>query len=165
MTLLNDMHEDWNPKDNDVRPAIATLHTDGLGYWSDRAAAVRITELSVPYIDEGEDFGELRVHFNTDDWRPDKHGLIYSDDLFKKELKEYLTSVGLVSADVSYSEQGMQGDNMVSCDVGGEFLKSWKEKFPEAYKTTHNECKKALEDDEWDNMEPLFPNGVPGVSK
>jgi hypothetical protein len=28
--------------------------------------------------------------------------------------------------DVDYSEQGMQGDNYVSFDVGAKFLKSWK---------------------------------------
>ncbi len=28
-----------------------------------------------------------------------------------------------------YSEQGMQGDDYVSCDVGKKFLKSWAAKF------------------------------------
>lgn len=131
--LLNDMHEDWDESDNDVRPAIATLHTDGSGYWSSKAAPVRITELRLSYIDEEEDFVELCVHFNTDDWRPDRDGLIYTDHLFGEELITFLKSLGL-GTDVGYSEQGMQGDNYVSLDAGVEFLASYKAKYPEQYK-------------------------------
>ena len=131
MTLLNDMHTDWDTADNDTRPAIATLNTDGSGYWSNNVRIVQITELEVSYINDEGDFGELRVHFNTDSWRPDVDGLIYSDKRFKQELQEWLTFIGLTGKDVSYSEQGMQGDNFVSCDVGGEFLASWKEKYPD----------------------------------
>ena len=132
MTLLNDMHTDWDASDNDARPAIATLHTGGDGYWSDVAKAVRITELRVGYVSDEEDFGELQVCFNTDDWRPDTCGLIYTDSVFMGELVEYLASIGL-GTDVSYSEQGMQGDNYVSCDVNSEFLASYKAKYPEVW--------------------------------
>ena len=131
MTLLNDMHTDWDVADHDFRPSIATLHTDGSGYYTCLKQALSITELTVPYINDEGDFGELRVHFNTATWRPDIDGLIYTDKLFKQELQEWLTSIGLAGKDVSYSEQGMQGDNYVSCDVGGEFLASWKEKYPD----------------------------------
>ena len=131
------MHTDWDEADNDTREAIATLHTDGGGYWSSKAKTVRITELALRYLVEDEDdgraFGELAVHFNTDDWRPDKDGLIYTDDLFKAELRDYATSIGLAGHDINYSEQGMQGDNYVSCDVGHEFLMSWKAKYPDNY--------------------------------
>lgn len=137
MTLLNDMHTDWNVADNDVREAIATLHTGGDGYWSDVAKAVRITELRLVYVNDDEDFGELHVCFNTDDWRPDTSGLIYTDSVFEAELCEYLTSIGL-GTDVSYSEQGMQGDNYVSCDVEGEFLASYKAKFADKYAAALN---------------------------
>ena len=132
--LLNDMHEDWDQSDNNVRPAIATLHTDGSGYWSSRAAEVRITGVKL-FTYEAEDdedaedynnFGELQIHFNTDDWRPDQHGLIYTDDLFKKELVDYFTSIGVDASDIGYSEQGMQGDNYVSLDAGGLFIASWR---------------------------------------
>jgi hypothetical protein len=34
-----------------------------------------------------------------------------------------------VGSDVSYSEQGMQGDDYVSCDIGKPFLDSWTAKF------------------------------------
>lgn len=125
MTLLNDMHTNWDAADNDTRPAIATLHTDGGGYWTSEQKPVQITELEVPYINEEGDFGELRVHFNTDSWRPDRNGLIYTDKRFKRELQTYLINLSLAGNDVSYSEQGMQGDNFVSCDIGKEFIESW----------------------------------------
>lgn len=124
--LLNDMHTDWDVKDNDTRPAIATLHTDGGGYWSEVAKAVRITALSLGYVTDEGDYGELCVHFNTDDWLPPRDGLIYTDKQFKAELCAYLDSVGLPGSDVSYSEQGMQGDNMVSFDAGEAFMTAWK---------------------------------------
>jgi hypothetical protein len=125
MTLLNDMHTNWDAANNDTRPAIAILNTDGSGYWSDFAKAVQITELAVPYINDDCNFGELRVHFNTDSWRPDRDGLIYTDKRFMQELQEWLTISGLAGDDVSYSEQGMQGDNFVSCDMGEAFIDSW----------------------------------------
>lgn len=106
----------------------ATLHTDGQGWWSSKAKIVRITELRVPYIDDEGDFGELRVYFNRNDWDVEHDGLIYTDRLFEKELKEYLTSIGIDASDVSYSEQGMQGDWFVSLDVGAKFLESWTAK-------------------------------------
>ena len=125
MTLLNDMHTNWDAADNDTRPAIATLHTDGGGYYSNVAKPVQVTEFGISYINREQDFGELRVYFNTDSWRPDVDGLIYSDKRFKQELRAYLISLGLAGNDVDYSEQGMQGDNYVSCDIGEEFIESW----------------------------------------
>jgi len=137
--LLNDMHKDWDIKDNDIRPGIATLHTNGSGFWTRLALSVRVTELDVAYINESEDFGELRVHFNTDDWRCDKMGLIYTDPLFMQQLQEFCDSLGLKGRDVCYSEQGMQGDNYVSCDIGKQFLTGWKSMHTEKYKETYKE--------------------------
>ena len=129
--LLNDQHTDWDAADNDTRPAIATLHTNGSGYWTTVAKAVQITALELGFTNDECSFGELRVHFNTDSWRPDFDGLIYTDGLFKKELQEFLNAQGLCGKDCSYSEQGLQGDNYVSCDIGEEFIKGWYEKYPE----------------------------------
>ena len=133
--LLNDAHTDWNEADNDTRPAIVTLHTNGRGYWTSTAKPVQVTELKlhVYETDDADDlFGELRVHFNTNSWRPDRDGLIYTDKLFSTELKAYLNSIGLNGDDVSYSEQGMQLDNAVSCDAGKKFIESWRVKHPAA---------------------------------
>jgi hypothetical protein len=124
--LLNDMHTDWDNSDSDTRDSNIVLHTDGSGYWTEEQKAVRITNLTLGYISEEKEFGELRVHFNTDDWRCDKNGLIYTDRQFMKELCVVLNELGLVGEDVSYSEQGMQGDNYVSCDIGEKFIASWE---------------------------------------
>jgi hypothetical protein len=71
------------------------------------------------------DFGELRVYFNTATWDVNKQGLIYTDKQFMRELKELLTTMGFDAGDVSYSEQGMQGDTYVSCDVGERFINTF----------------------------------------
>ncbi len=112
------------------------LNTDGKrGLWSDVAKAIPITDiqLGVGTIWEGdtldEAFGELRVYFDTDTWDTSKDGLIYTDTLFLKELREFLTAHGLPGDDVCYSEQGMQGDDYVSLDAGGAFYKAWMQKF------------------------------------
>lgn len=101
------------------------LETMGDGYWSDVAKSVNVTLIAVPYINEEEDFGELRVYFDKG-WDVRKDGLIYTDSLFLVMLREQLDNAGLVGSDVDYSEQGMQGNNYVSLDVGAMFLRSFK---------------------------------------
>jgi len=108
-----------------------TLNTDGTGYWSSTAKAVGIVDMQCSYDTDDKDFGELCVYFNTQDWDVNEHGLIYTDKQFMNELREFLTAQGLEGADVSYSEQGMQGDDYVSCDVGEKFIASWEAKFGE----------------------------------
>jgi hypothetical protein len=107
----------------------ATFNTDGSGYWSRTATQVTVTDMQIGYVNDERDFGELCVYFNTQDWDCNKLGLIYTDKLWLKELGEYLDSMGLPGADVSYSEQGMQGDDYVSLDVGAEFITAWDAKF------------------------------------
>jgi N-dimethylarginine dimethylaminohydrolase len=103
----------------------ATLNTNGRGYWSSTAKAVEITGLQLNYVNDEGFFGELCVHFNTSTWDVDKDGLIYTDKQFMTELKELLTAHGYDASDVSYSEQGMQGLNYVSCDVGECFINTF----------------------------------------
>lgn len=102
-----------------------TLNTNGKGYWSKVAKPVKIVGINVPYVSDDEDFGELKVYFDTATWDTDTDGLIYTDSQFEAELKAFLTSIGLVGEDITYSEQGMQGDNFVSLDVGEDFIKSY----------------------------------------
>ena len=102
----------------------ATLRTGGGGYWSNTKTAVEITALQLAYTNDELDFGELRVYFNTKTWAW-QDGLIYTDKQFMRELKELLTAKGFDGKDVSYSEQGMQGDNYVSCDVGERFINTF----------------------------------------
>ena len=102
-----------------------TLHTNGLGYWSSKATAVDIEELRLQYCNPEKDFGELCVHFASYSWDTTVDGLIYTDKQFMSELRVYLQTIGFTEAeanDVSYSEQGMQDDEYVSCDVGACFL-------------------------------------------
>ena len=102
-----------------------TLHTNGNGYWSNKRKAVEITHLQLAYTNDELDFGELRVYFNTKTWDVNTDGLIYTDKQFMRELKELLTAKGFDASDVSYSEQGMQGDTYVSCDVGERFINTF----------------------------------------
>ena len=103
----------------------ATLHTEGDGFWSNVQRAVKITALSIGYVNDEGDWGELRVFFNRNTWNTERHGLIYTDGQFMRELREFLKGMGLRGKDVGYSEQGMQGDNYVSLDVGKKFIDSW----------------------------------------
>lgn len=104
------------------------FNTSGDGYWSDVAKAVEITDMQLGYVSDEGDFGELRVYFNTATWDVNTDGLIYTDKQFKIDLMQFLTEHNLV-VDLCYSEQGMQGDNYVSLDVGKDFLDSWAAKF------------------------------------
>jgi hypothetical protein len=90
--------------------------------------SVYITDMKLGYVSDEQDFGELRVYFDTSTWDVNKDGLIYTDTLFKQDLMQFVKQQGLV-VDLCYSEQGMQGDNYVSLDVGKEFLDSWASKF------------------------------------
>jgi hypothetical protein len=104
------------------------FNTSGDGYWSTVAKAVEITDMQLGYVSDEGDFGELRVYFNTDTWNVNTDGLIYTDKQFKIDLMAFIKEHGLV-VDLCYSEQGMQGDNYVSLDVGKDFLDSWAKKF------------------------------------
>lgn len=108
-----------------MRKLQATLHTLGDGYWSTAARAVTVTAVNLAYTNDELDFGELRVYFDTKTWDVTKHGLIYTDSDFLADLKQLLTDMGCDASDVSYSEQGMQGDNYVSLDVGACFINTY----------------------------------------
>ena len=106
------------------------FNTNGTGYWSNKAKAVEIVDMRVTYINDERDFGELRVYFNTDTWDVNTDGLIYTDKQWRNELQAFLTAQGLPGKDISYSEQGMQGDDYVSLDiVTAKFLTAWEAKF------------------------------------
>jgi hypothetical protein len=105
------------------------LNTSGNGYWSREERAVTVTGMKLGYVADELDFGELCVYFNKKTWDVTKHGLIYTDTLFLRELRAFLDAHGLPGKDVDYSEQGMQGDNYVSLDIGKDFLTAWSAKF------------------------------------
>lgn len=105
----------------------AYLHTDGSGWWSEIARKVHITGLKLVSVNEDSTFGELRVYFNVGTWNVDEDGLIYTDRLWLELLRGFLVEMDL-PADVEYSEQGMQGRNYVSLDVGAQFIHDFNQK-------------------------------------
>lgn len=120
-----------------------TLHTNGKGLWSERATAITVLSLDLHYINEERDFGELCVHFNTNDWDVEVDGLIYTDPLFKAELRTYLQTLGFTAEeanDVDYSEAGMQCEHYVSCDVGLDFINGLTRLDPVHVDAVYAEC-------------------------
>ena len=125
-----------------------TLHTNGKGYWSDKATAVTVEALDLLYISNERDFGELCIHFATDElgcncWDTAVDGLIYTDPLFMQELRAYLQTLGFTAEeanDVDYSEQGMQTENYVSCDVGLDFINGLTRLDPAHVQAVYEEC-------------------------
>ena len=83
------------------------FNTDGSGYWSNTAKAVHVVDMQLGYVDKDKEYGELCVYFNKATWDVNVDGLIYTDKLFLLQLQMFLEEHGL-SANVSYSEQGMQ---------------------------------------------------------
>ena len=120
-----------------------TLHTNGNGYWSSKATAVDIESLRLQYCNYERDFGELCVHFTPASWTTAVDGLIYTDKLFMTELRAYLQTLGFTEAevnDVNYSEQGMQTDAYVSCDVGAVFIAGLMRLDPAHVQAVYEEC-------------------------
>lgn len=120
-----------------------TLHTNGFGYWSNKRKAVDVTKLDLQYINNERDFGELCVHFTSASWDTAVDGLIYTDKQFMRELRAYLQTLGFTEAeanDVNYSEQGMQTDNYVSCDVGALFIAGLTRLDPQHVNAVADEC-------------------------
>ena len=100
--------------------------TAGTGYWSERAKTVRINRVALAYVSDDGDYGELRAYFDPKEWDVDNDGLIYSDMGWKHSFltcmeNEFGFSPDAI-LDVSYSEQGMQGEDFVSMDVGETFI-------------------------------------------
>ena len=103
--------------------------TDGNGLWSDESRWVLITGLEIAYVNDEEDFTELRAYFDLDSWDPSIHGLIYTDQYWMEKFRSGLIALGFTEEaanDVDYSEQGMQGDDYVSMDACVKFYNEWK---------------------------------------
>jgi len=101
------------------------IGTAGDGSWTTEQKNVQLLSIDVLYINEERDYGELRVYFDTAHWNIYEDGLIYTDKNFLKALQATLMAEGLTGLDVDYSEQGMQGVDYVSLDVGEKFINSW----------------------------------------
>lgn len=109
----------------------SVLNTNGKGLWSGEKRQVQLTELRCDYIEgKGEPFVTdtlymtLRVRFNQRTWNVNRHGLIYTDDRWIRELRSELEWMGLpkyLARAIDYTEQGMQGRDFVSV---GLYLKA-----------------------------------------
>jgi len=100
--------------------------TNGRGYWSSTAKLVTVNRVRLAYLDDDGEFGELRAYFDPKEWNVDNDGLIYTDQAWMSNFREWMNTLGFSDAaldDIDYSEQGMQGDNYVSMDVGSDFIR------------------------------------------
>ena len=107
-----------------------STHTDGKGYWSGEQRNVVISSIALDCVCwyNNKFIAELRAYFIKKDWNTEKHGLIYTDRTWMKCFKENLVRMGFSEAAINkleYSEQGMQGDNYVSMDVGDQFVREF----------------------------------------
>jgi len=127
------MSREKEPKHHSVSlPNFKTiLNTYGNGLWSREEHKITHSKAVINFYSDNSDlskleYAELRVFFPKKNWDIEKHGLIYTDRAWLRELKAYLRGVGFskkAANSVDYSEQGMQGDNYVSLDIGKPFLK------------------------------------------
>jgi hypothetical protein len=101
-----------------------TFTTCGDGYWSNVVKDVFVTSISM-YIgtvneDDYYSDGDLAVNYTEATWDNNVDGLIYTDSAFLAQVKAFLINAGFDADavnDISYSEQGMQDDERVSCDA------------------------------------------------
>jgi hypothetical protein len=114
------------------------VSTSGDGLWSDASKPVTLRKMEVDQVTAN--FGELRIYFDTTSWDIDQDGLIYTDSGFLDGVKKLLSDRGVDTENLDYSEQGMQGNDYVSFDVGDKFLQSWR-----------NEDNEMYEDDDYDD--------------
>lgn len=123
-------YEAFPKKPKNLKLGGAILHTAGNGLWSTEERKVKVQKASMRgFMPEFPGAADLRVKFSTKTWDTDKLGLIYTDRLWLRELRKLFVNLGFsekAAKEVDYSEQGMQGDNYVSLDVGKYFLKEWR---------------------------------------
>lgn len=98
----------------------------GEGLWgeADEVQSFSINRVNVDYVDEDAlaDYPKTKEVFTSLDinlkgYNQDKFGLIYTDKVFLKDIKNAFKSIGINPNKIGYSEQGMQGDTDVNLDV------------------------------------------------
>lgn len=101
-----------------------TFKTCGDGYWSNVVKEVFVTSISmyIGTVQEDTYFcdGDLAVNYTEATWDNSVDGLIYTDSAFLEQVKDFLINAGFDASaveEISYSEQGMQDDERVSCDA------------------------------------------------
>jgi len=99
--------------------------TKGDGYWSREVRTVPFT-LYVPgeYVTAYSEglYGHASAVFKKKDWNTSKHGLIYTDSKFLKDIRNTLKNAGIKNYnDIDYSTL-TQGNDFVDLSVGGKLL-------------------------------------------
>lgn len=101
-----------------------TVSTNGRGLWSNIERKVDIDSIVVHWADmdindEPWRSVEVRVGFTPETWDINEDGLIYTDTRFTAGVRKILKNRGLalISKDLNYTEQGMQGENYVSMEI------------------------------------------------
>lgn len=101
---------------------------DGEGYWSNYEALAEagISEITVrPEIvaralDDSSLYIDLNCYFDPEVFNTDTYGLVYGDPTFERAMSNHIkAALGLTGEDVhfQYTEQGMQGDDMISMEA------------------------------------------------
>lgn len=113
-------------------PIVCT--TNGKGLWSESIRTITIRRIELDYIfptdgellaDDDDLYVTFCVYFTKKDWDIQRHGLIYTDERFIRELRKQMNKMptfrGIFAtrgdAAVDYTEQGQQGSNYVSVAV------------------------------------------------
>ena len=105
-----------------------TVKTDGKGLWSHKVTDVSIIDIEWDIGREEDEEPEymVKVYFDPKTWSPERDGLIYTDEGFRKELCKKLVTMScsgelpkLPWDKIDYTEQGMQGDDYVHMILGG----------------------------------------------
>ena len=101
-----------------------TFTTAGDGLWSNVVKDVFVESISMfisTVNDEGDFYdGDLAINYTEATWNNAKDGLIYTDRAFIAQVHAFLINAGFDNEavnSISYSEQGMQEDERVSCDA------------------------------------------------
>ena len=80
---------------------------------------IKILPADIFRVMDSQIYGNLNAYFSPKQWNTERHGLIYTDSLFEKGVKNLLKAKGFTYwNDINYSEQGMQGRDYVNFDCG-----------------------------------------------
>lgn len=134
---VNDYKLEWDL--NLTKEVDFTCKTSGTSIWGEGKGTsrnVRIVKIELQAFNS--EFGELRAYFDPKTWalkfdqkkgRFYGDGLIYTDMPWLERFKEQIGNLGFNSSEISYSEQGMQGEDYVSMDVEKPFMDSFISSF------------------------------------
>ena len=103
-----------------VGSTIKALGEEGDSIWSqnDKELTFEITKVSAHYAwcSEKENLVYSNLDVKLKNYNADKYGILYTSKKAEKSMKQLISQVLGKSANISWSEQGMQGDKYVNFD-------------------------------------------------